>query len=115
MGRVAGAIVRGADYESDYCIDLGPELALEPGPPFRFANHSCEPNCRFVVETAGAGGLVWFETLRGIAAGEELTVDYAWPADQAIPCGCGSRKCRGWITRDGEAWLPEQRAAHGAG
>ena len=32
-----------------------------------------------------------------IRSGEELTIDYAWSADWAIPCGCESRVCRGWI------------------
>ena len=26
-----------------------------------------------------------------------MTIDYAWPADSAIRCQCGSENCRGWI------------------
>ena len=40
----------------------------------RFLNHSCAPNCDVVVEDAR----LWVETLRDVAAGEELTYDYAF-------------------------------------
>ena len=36
-------------------------------------------------------------SIREISAGEELTIDYAWPADAAFHCLCGSKSCRGWI------------------
>jgi hypothetical protein len=42
------------------------------------------------------------ETLRSIVAGEELTIDYGWPAEQAIPCGCGAEDCRGWVVAEEE-------------
>jgi len=32
-----------------------------------------------------------------IAPGEQLTIDYAWPAWAAVPCACGAPECRGWI------------------
>ena len=35
--------------------------------------------------------------LRDIEAGEELTIDYNWPAEAAIRCGCGELDCRGWV------------------
>ena len=31
------------------------------------------------------------------SSGEELTIDYAWPANAAIVCRCGAGTCRGWI------------------
>ncbi|MDR0392282.1 MAG: hypothetical protein LBH59_10280, partial [Planctomycetaceae bacterium] len=40
---------------------------------------------------------IWVETLRDILPGEQLTIDYAWPAEKAIKCQCGCKKCRGWI------------------
>ncbi|HBT77712.1 MAG TPA: hypothetical protein DEB39_12495 [Planctomycetaceae bacterium] len=40
---------------------------------------------------------VWVETLRDLFPGDELTIDYAWPADRAAKCLCGSPNCRGWI------------------
>jgi hypothetical protein len=45
---------------------------------------------------------VWLVALRVIQPGEELTIDYAWEAEAAIPCGCGSANCRGWIVDEAE-------------
>ncbi len=55
-------------------------------------NHSCDPNC-------------WLDGLdlaarRPIAAGEEITIDYATFCNEAMsdfPCSCGSPQCRGII------------------
>ena len=48
---------------------------------FRFINHSCAPN-----------------TLRDIARGEELTVDYGESQHEGrLPCRCGAARCRGAI------------------
>lgn len=44
IGRVRGFLVQDADYSSDYCITAGDDLVLEPGAPFCYLNHSCEPN-----------------------------------------------------------------------
>ena len=46
IARVAGNIIHDPDYSSDYCIDAGDDKVLEPGPPFCYLNHSCEPNCQ---------------------------------------------------------------------
>jgi hypothetical protein len=57
-----------------------------------FVNHSCDPNC----ETDEAGGRVYISSIRDIAAGEELTYDYClYDGDDAAPCYCGSKTCRG--------------------
>ena len=48
IGRVRGRIFTDYDYSSDYCIDAGGWLSLEPAAPFCFLNHSCEPNCQFM-------------------------------------------------------------------
>jgi len=40
---------------------------------------------------------IWVETTRDIMPGEELTIDYSWPADRAMKCLCGTKTCRGWI------------------
>jgi uncharacterized protein len=102
LGPVEGEIMEDPQYSSDYCIDLG-ELSLEPSPPFRYLNHSCQPNCALVeyddVDDHGATGSssVWLKILHEIAPGEQMTIDYAWPAETAVPCHCGSAICRGWI------------------
>ena len=174
IGRVPGEIVHDADYGSDYCINAGEGKVLEPGPPFCYLNHSCEPNCQLMhyvreedadgeelevgaltvtemeddeeafVDTEpeeddescffGEGGAseidedadesfeeefedeedvemqfeddidaeIWVESTRDILPGEELTIDYAWPADRAFKCLCGSPNCRGWIVDPAE-------------
>ncbi len=104
VGEVRGRHLDDVGYGSDYCIDLGEGQALEPEPPFRFINHSCDPNCQLVVydEDAIDPHRVWVETLRQVTAGEELTIDYAWPAETAIACRCGSPACRGWIVAEEE-------------
>ena len=57
-------------------------------------NHCCEPNCRFRRDA----GRVWVASLRAIAAGEELTLDYRFPKDAPrTPCYCGAPACRGAI------------------
>ena len=45
---------------------------------------------------------IWVETLRDIMPNEELTIDYAWPADKAVKCLCGASQCRGWIVDPAE-------------
>jgi uncharacterized protein len=72
-------------------------------------NHSCDPNCGVRVSAAGRG--FDFVARRPIAAGEEVTFDYAmrnyvvehFPAR----CLCGTARCRGTIT--GWRDLPAER------
>lgn len=83
------------------CIDgaLGDNVA-------RFINHSCDPNC----ETVEIDGTIWIEAIRPIAAGEELTYDYAYErteGDEArasfYRCRCRAPGCRGTILAPGRA------------
>jgi SET domain-containing protein len=60
-----------------------------------FANHSCDPNCGFVV--ADRLALI---ALRPIAAGDEITWDYSTSIDEpewSLDCRCGSASCRGVV------------------
>jgi hypothetical protein len=62
-------------------------------------NHSCEPN-------VGMGGNVLLVSMREIAAGEELTIDYAlFLGDPgfAMECRCRTASCRGVIR--GTDWM----------
>lgn len=67
----------------------------------RHLNHACDPNCEAVEERDGTGKIVLrIETMRPIAAGGELSIDYALTVDdEASPadymCSCGSARCRG--------------------
>ncbi len=106
VAEVLGQVIDDPDYGSDYCIDLGGSVSLEPAEPFRFLNHSCSPNCEFVMwddsDEASMGTRVWLSAIRPIAVAEQLTIDYAWSADVAIPCRCQSQNCRGWIVNAAE-------------
>src|SRR5829696_3819567 len=73
-------------------------------------SHSCDPNCGVRINDAGAPDLV---ARRTIAAGEEITFDYAmrnYSVDH-FPnrCLCGSARCRGTVT--GWRDLSEDRRA----
>jgi uncharacterized protein len=104
IGPICGQVIDDPSYQSDYCMELGEHSALEPVAPFRFINHSCQPNCELVQvdspsedEGAADSSELWLEALCAIPIGAQLTIDYAWPAWAAIPCHCGSPHCRGWI------------------
>jgi len=87
---------------AEYCID-----ARRYGNVARFFNHSCEPNMRVVatlIECADPRlhGIA-FVTTRRVLPGEELTFDY-WGGRaprrrprNAVPCRCGSVRCRGYV------------------
>jgi SET domain-containing protein len=76
--------------------------AAAGGNAARFLNHSCDPNCAVAIEK----GRVFIDAIRDIAAGEELTYDYAFPRETAdddpraaarFACRCGARRCRGTL------------------
>jgi uncharacterized protein len=76
-------------------------------PVMLFINHSCEPN-------VGFAGNVVLVAMRDIAAGEELTTDYALfdDSDETMTCRCGTPACRTVIS--GRDWqLPELQRAYG--
>jgi hypothetical protein len=59
-----------------------------------FINHSCDPNLRW----RRRGDRVLCQSVRPIATGEELTLDYHFSAKSPkVPCRCGSPKCGGAI------------------
>jgi hypothetical protein len=74
-------------------------------------NHSCDPNCGVRLD-AEVGGFD-FVALVAIAAGEEITFDYAMRnyAIEHFParCLCGAAACRGAVT--GWKDLPDERKA----
>lgn len=116
IGEIQGQIIDDDDYVSRYAFDLNDGHQLEPDAPFRFVNHSCEPNCAFECfsfpghslkcgadaipnldrVTTGQQKLLLF-AICDIDIGQELTIDYNWPAVFAIPCSCRAAACRGWI------------------
>lgn len=73
-----------------------------------FSNHSCDPNI-------GLCGQIVFVAMREIAAGEELTHDWAMTDDDdsSTECRCGSANCRGRIT--GKDWQrPDLQERYGS-
>jgi hypothetical protein len=75
-------------------------VALSPDeyePVMLFINHSCDPN-------VGFAGNVVLVSMRDVAAGEELTTDYALfdDDDTQMTCQCNSPRCRKVI--DGRDW-----------
>ena len=91
----------------DSDIQITDELHLvaltedEYEPVMLFLNHSCDPN-------VGFAGNVVLVAMRDVAAGQELTTDYALfdDHDGQMTCSCGTDRCRGVI--GGRDWqLPE--------
>jgi hypothetical protein len=89
--------------------------SLRTGSFGRFMNHSCALNCRCVEGRCDTSRIVYVETLRYIAAGEELTVDYGneWYTDASQPCFCGELNCRRppttYMTTNDRYWKPRGR------
>ena len=69
----------------------------------RLINHSCDPNC----EVTGTGLKVWVFAIKDIKKNEELSYDYGFSFDKDYkdyPCNCRSKKCVGYIVREGSRW-----------
>ncbi len=97
-----GSDVQIADW---FCLAALEEAEYEP--VMLFINHSCDPNVGF------AGNIV-LVAMRDVAAGEELSTDYALfdDYDATMPCRCGSPSCRGTI--GGRDWQrPELQERYG--
>jgi SET domain-containing protein len=90
-------------------VQIGEDAYLVPDTlaPGDHVNHCCEPN-------AGLRGDRTVVAMRDIAAGEEVTYDYAMSDGSAydeFECRCGAPACRGRIT--GDDWRrPELQARY---
>jgi SET domain-containing protein len=84
-------------------IQIGPGLFIAPVTAderegsMLYSNHSCNANI-------GLRGEITFVAMRDIAAGEELTHDWAMTDDDddTQDCHCGAENCRGKVT--GKDW-----------
>lgn len=88
----------GRPYIDTITVGADLHLVLPPRRPNGYGNHSCDPNLWWVSEYELAAR-------RDIAAGEELTNDYATSSgepDFVLACSCGCRQCRRFIT--GSDW-----------
>lgn len=93
---------------SSLTVDYGRHLLLDPAHPVRYGNHCCDPNLWHADATTVVAR-------RPIAAGEELTIDYATHTGVdtwTMPCRCGSALCRGTVT-GGDWRLPQLHHAYG--
>jgi hypothetical protein len=102
IARIDGEEISDPQYGSSYCMALSDTTSLEPAEPFRFLNHSCQPNCELVLweDDDPRDDELCLHAVTNIQLGDELTIDYGWPAQSAIPCRCGAQKCRGWIVSE---------------
>lgn len=103
---VVGKAIHHPPKRTRMSVQVDWELHVEMDVPATLLNHSCAPNL-------GARENRWcaydFVALRDIAAGEELTFDYAMTEHELVaplPCCCGSVGCigeiRAWSDRDQE-------------
>jgi hypothetical protein len=87
--------------EQGHTIQIYDDLYLAPmgmQEPADYVNHSCSPN-------AGLCGQISLVAMRDIAAGEEITFDYAMSDSSSFDefeCGCGAATCRGRVS--GSDW-----------
>ena len=87
------------EYVDTIAVDHDVHLVLPSATTAHFANHSCDP-------TMWRSGVYELATCRTVAAGDELTVDYATLSndpDFSMTCTCGAANCRRLITGVGEA------------
>ena len=86
-----------AEIQISEHLFVGPRTQAEREGSMLHLNHSCAPN--LAIE-----GQIVFVALRDIAAGEELTFDYATGDDDTwtMDCSCGAPGCRGTVT--GQDW-----------
>jgi len=113
LGEILGTHLDDHPEDSSYVMELPSGRLLDPAAPLRFVNHSCDPNCEIFYWEAHEGEVqedrLWLQTIRPIDPGQELLIDYSWPAEAAIPCRCGAATCRGWICDPAELHLIGER------
>ena len=88
---------RAAEIQIAEDLFVGPLSEDDRAGSMIFSNHSCEPNI-------GLQGQIVFVAMRDIAAGEEVTHDWAMTDDDEfeMECHCGAASCRRIIT--GQDW-----------
>jgi hypothetical protein len=103
IGQITGTLMEDSVQGSEYTFEFDEGLQLEPDAPFRYVNHSCDPNCEFelleipAVDAEPARLNLFLVAIRNIPMNEQLTINYNWSAECAIPCECGSDECIGWV------------------
>ena len=73
-----------------YALQVSPGSYRLLDPPYRYFNHSCEPNC-------GLNPALDLVLIKAVKEGEELSWDYSTSMlerDWQMPCRCGKPSCR---------------------
>ncbi len=87
-------ITKGLGKKESYALQVGKDTYYLLDPPFRYFNHSCEPNCGLTPD-------LQLVSIRSIESLEELTYDYSTTMlerDWQMKCKCGKPGCRKIIT-----------------
>jgi hypothetical protein len=112
IAEVDGFLWREGDPMDDrYSLLMGEGYFFDMVDQTRWINHSCDPNAEVEVGMSGAAGdadrAPWARiiALRPLRAGDEITYDYAFAAEVAEPCHCGTSLCRGFIVDEGQLHL----------
>lgn len=76
------------------CLKVTHATFIDDPHILNYLNHSCMPNSELVIRQTG----IFLHSLRPIAAGEEITIDYFLTEEQnnLIPCNCKTALCRGF-------------------
>ncbi|HRI17990.1 MAG TPA: SET domain-containing protein [Burkholderiaceae bacterium] len=89
--------IRATRHERVMIVEISTRCAIDfhaSTDPMRYTNHSCAPNARLAIRQ----GRVEFVSLRAIAPGEEICVDYgATHHEGRLACRCGAAGCRRWL------------------
>jgi len=96
---LVGIIEKELSVNNSHASQMGLNRFVLHNEIIRMVNHSCDPNCGIKVNSTGAHDFV---AKNDIAAGEEITFDYAmrnYSVEHFLPqCKCGFKQCRGKIT-----------------
>lgn len=79
--------------KESFALQVAPDVYIYLDEPFRYFNHSCEPNC-------GLNKDLDLIALREISAHEELTYDYSTTMLEhhwTMKCECRKESCRGVV------------------
>ncbi len=84
-----------------YIFCLNEEVDMDGDVPdnlAKYINHSCSPNC----ETRQTADEIWIYSLKPIASGEEITINYGYDLEdyRHHPCRCGAANCVGYIVAE---------------
>ena len=92
---ISARVIAKSEVRTMYSLQTGHDQHCHIDSPGSLVNHSCEPNLGIRDNAFGAYDFV---ALRPVAAGEELTFDYATTEFESIAvpeCKCGADRCRG--------------------